>query len=127
MYSWPAYFPTACPPDSAAELVGTVFRFINGANPVEKDFKSYYELNPSRDWSHDACKARGLSVLRSLADCAAMMEAIPALRKKRIAMAGIESSMGVIASTPSNSCGGHCTWWRHVAPSVVVPLFCAVP
>lgn len=127
MYSWPTHFPSACPPPSAEELTGTVFRFINGATPVEKDFKSHYERNPGSDWGHQACMARGLSVLRTLADCAAMKEAIPALRKKRIAVAEIESSIGVIAPTPSNSCDGHCTWWRSVAPSAVVPLFSTVP
>lgn len=126
VYSWPEHYPQACPPDSAKELVGTIYRFINGTSPAEKDFLSHYERNPSKDWGHDACKARGLSVLRTLSDCGLMRKAVPALRKKRVAVADISTSVGLVAITPSNSCDDHNTWWRAPLPSVVFPLFSTI-
>ena len=42
MYVWPAHFPPACPPAHSSSLAGTVFRFINGSVPADRDFVSYY-------------------------------------------------------------------------------------
>lgn len=84
---------------------------------------SYYERDPAKDWGAEACKARGLSVVHSWADCGQMRRAIPALRKKRIAVAELGSEVGVVAITPSNSCAGHSTWWRAPTPTEVRPLF----
>ena len=123
MYVWPTHFPTSCPPAAANDLAGTVYRFINGATPADRDFVSYYEREPARDWGADACKARGLSVIRTWADCGLMRKAIPALRKKRIAVANVETQIGVLATTPSNSCAGHGTWWRAPTPGEVRSLF----
>ena len=123
MYEWPSHFPQICPPESADELVGDVFRFINGKTPADRDFLSHYERDNSSDYGANACKARGLSVLRSLHDCHLMRIAVPALRKKRIAHAGISTNVGLVAPTPSLSCTGHSTWWRHPSPSDVCRLF----
>jgi hypothetical protein len=123
VYVWPDHYPQSCPPNNSIELNGSVYRFINGANPTERDFYSYYERQPDKDWGVDACKARGLSVLRTFADCGEMRKAIPALRKKRVAKASISIATGLVASTPSNSCEGHCTWWRSLQPSDVVEFF----
>lgn len=123
MYVWPSHFPASCPPASAAELVGTVFRFINGRSAVDRDFMSHYERDPEKDWGDDGCKARGLSILRTWADCGVMREAVPALRKKRLVHAEIVKPIGLVASTPSNNCQGHCTWWRNPPPGTVRPLF----
>lgn len=126
MYSWPDHYPQSCPPSVAIELSGTIYRFINGADPSERDFQSHYERHPEKDWGTDACKARGLSVLRSTADCGEMRKAIPALRKKRVAVAALSVRVGLIAPTPSRSCEGHSTWWRALQPSAVVGLFTTV-
>lgn len=126
VYSWPDHYPQSCPPSEAIDLNGTVYRFINGANPAERDFQSHYERQPDKDWGAEACKARGLSVLRTPADCGEMRKAIPALRKKRVAMATVTTPVGLIATTPSHSCDGHSTWWRALQPSEVVGLFTTV-
>lgn len=123
MYIWPTHFPTQCPPSHAVELTGTIFRFINGKIPADRDFVSHYERNPNGDWGNDPCKARGLSVLRSVEDCQIMRAGVPALRKKRIAIASIAVSVGVIANTPSGTCEGHKTWWLTIPPSALAPLF----
>jgi hypothetical protein len=126
VYIWPSHFPLACPPSSATQLSGTVYRFINGVAPAEKDFLSHYERNPEKAWEAEACKARGLSVLRTFSDCGLMRKAIPALRKKRVAIAEISTPVGSVAVTSSNSCSDHCTWWRAPQPSEVVALFTTV-
>lgn len=123
MYVWPTHFPPACPPVHATNLAGPVFRFINGTVPADRDFVSYYERDPGKDWGSQACQARGLSVVRTWADCGLMRKAIPALRKKRVAIAQVSTPIGLIAITPSNSCSGHSTWWRASTPSDVRPLF----
>lgn len=52
-----------------------------------------------------------------------MRAGVPALRKKRVAHAEVELVAGLIASTPSRKCGGHCTWWRSVPPEQAAELF----
>lgn len=122
MYAWPTHFPGHCPPIDAAQLLGIVYRFINGRGPTEWDFLSHYERKPTNSWS-DPCRARGLSVVRTIQDCEIMREGIPALRKKRIAVANINTPVGLITNTPSVTCQGHCTWWRGAPASEVQPLF----
>lgn len=126
VYVWPDHFPPSCPPTHAIDVAGTVYRFINGGQPADRDFLSHYERDPAQEWGAEACMARGLSVLRTLGDCRIMRKAVPALRKKRIAVATVETPIGVIAETPSMSCKGHCTWWRSRTPEQVRPLFSTV-
>lgn len=123
MSVWPAHFPPECPPSHASKLAGAVFRFINGSSPADRDFVSYYEREPEKDWGTQACQARGLSVVHTWSDCDLMRKAIPALRKKRVALAQITTHVGLVANTPSNSCKGHSTWWRAPTPGEVRPLF----
>lgn len=123
MYVWPSHFPSSCPPTHASNLAGTVFRFINGAAPADRDFESYYERNPEKVWGGQACQARGLSVVHTWSDCRIMRKAIPALRKKRLAVAEVSTEIGLVAITPSNSCAGHHTWWRAPATYEVRSLF----
>jgi hypothetical protein len=123
VYVWPSHFSVSCPPASAAELTGTVFRFINGRTAGDRDFMSHYERDPEKDWGDDGCIARGLSILRTWGDCEVLRKAVPAMRKKRLVHAEIATPVGLVASTPSNNCKGHCTWWRNPSPSTVLPLF----
>lgn len=122
LYSWPNHFPLQCPPPEATELSGQIFRFINGPAPVDWDFLSHYERRPAGEWG-DACKARGISVVRTYEDCQIMRAGVPALRKKRLAVASIESSVGLISNSPSGTCQGHCTWWRSSPAGEVKLLF----
>ena len=120
MYNWPKHFPTQCPPSSAHEMSGLIYRFINNNTPKDKDFLSYYERDPEE---HDNCKARGLSVLKTYADCLEMRKGIPALKKKKIATGTLPTGSGVINKTPSFNCVNHHTWWRFLPVSTVAPLF----
>lgn len=123
MYVWPDHFPSSCPPSHANAVQGTIYRFINGSTPADRDFLSHYEREPAKDWGVEACKARGLSVLRTWSDCGLMRKAVPALRKKKVAIAEVATPVGLIATTSSNSCAGHCTWWRSIPPDQIRPLF----
>lgn len=108
---WPSHYPTQCPPEEAFTYEGSLYRFINRNNPVPKDFKSYYETKIGNDWGDKACQARGLSVFKTLDDCSEMMRTVPALRKKKVAVATIDSECGLLANTPSTKSKRHCTWW----------------
>jgi hypothetical protein len=124
VYVWPEDFPAQCPPSEATELNGSVFRFTNRPQPHSNDFLSHYERDQEKDWSgFDLCIIRGLSVMRTYQDCLKMRAGVPAMRKKRIAQADIDAFVGLIASTPSRACGGHCTWWRDVSPAQAAELF----
>jgi hypothetical protein len=116
-------------PSHAEALQGTIYRFINGKAPAERDFLSHYEREPLKAWGVDECKARGLSVLRTWSDCGLMRKAVPALRKKKVAVADVAPSIGLIATTPSRSCAGHCTWWFSATPDQIRALFstCSEP
>ncbi len=111
MTKWPDHFPEQCPPGCAEPVSGKVYRFINRTNPKEKDFKSFFELNPGRDWGEKACQARGLSVYKSKDICEQMIDLIPALAKKKLAVAELDPDDGVIAETPSTNSNEHNTLW----------------
>ncbi len=123
MYTWPAHFPSLCPPEGASEISGKVFRLISKDGPTTFDFKSHYEREPTGGRNGPECLSRGLSVLRSYQDCEVMKEAVPALRKKLVAEANLGAGVGLIGATPSNSCAGHCTWWRSITVEEACALF----
>ena len=111
MSSWPEHYPEQCPPKKAFHHQGVLFRFINRNNPVPRDFRSYYELDPEKDWGEQACQARGLSVVKCALGVKEMRDAIPALRRKKVSKAVISMECGMLANTPSSSSERHCTWW----------------
>jgi hypothetical protein len=117
--SYSDHYPEQCPPEQAYSHAGELFRFINRNNPVPKDFISYYEMNPTKDWGEKACVARGLSVVKCCLGVKEMRAAIPALRKKKVSKANISKNCGLLADTPSSSSQRHCTWW--VPKSIVEP------
>lgn len=123
MYKWPDHFPAQCPPAHSTETSGSLFRFINGRTPAARDFLSHYERDPSGNFEHDPCLARGLSVLKTYEDCNVMRKGIPALRKKQIATGAPQGSSGLLAATPSRTCNGHCTWWSGITPTDAVSIF----
>ena len=111
MKDWPDHFPAQCPPIDAEPVSGEVFRFVGRNNPKAKDFSTYYELKPEKDWGDQACQARGLSVYRNFEVCKKMSLMIPALAKKKLAVAVLEQGDGNIATTPSRNSKDHNTFW----------------
>ncbi|WP_405121633.1 hypothetical protein [Pseudomonas petroselini] len=126
MMTWPAHYPNQCPPSSASSTAGVVYRFINGRNPAAKDFLSYYHLKPEHDWGTQECNARGLSVYADLSACYELAEAVPAMKKKKIAVAKFSAPLGVWASTPSSNCQGHKTWWLPENIQNIVDVFTVI-
>lgn len=123
MNSWPNHYPEACPPIEAEEVSGKVYRFTNRNNPKHKDFQSHYEQWQGRDWGSKACDARGLSVFSCLEDCDAAAAAVPALRKKKICVAKLPTSSGVLAETPSRNTNNHKTLWPLLSAQELADLF----
>lgn len=123
MAAWPSHYPTQCPPLEAEGVSGTVFRFTNRTNPKRKDFLSHYELYEGRDFGKLECQARGLSIYSSLEDCLDVVAIIPALRKKRICIASLPESSGLIAHTPSKNHQNHKTFWPKLTPDELCEAF----
>jgi len=126
MNNYPTHYPKDCPPNHAVPASGDVYRFINGTNPKDKDFKSYYELKPNQDWGNKECEARGLSVFITLEDCIAAARVVPAFRKKLLAKASLSFDSGVIAPTPSKNTNNHNTFWSLVNAQDLSLLFHSV-
>ncbi len=124
MTDWPEHFPEKCPPIEAKSPSGCLYRFTNRRTPRLRDFKSLYELRDEDwDWGEEACKARGLSVFLTLADCTKMRAAVPAMKKKHIASASLSPDAGLVAHTPSNNSDAHHTFWSKLAKSQLVDAF----
>lgn len=105
------YYPEQCPPYNAKDIEGIVFRFTARNTPHQRDFLSFYEISPDKEWGLDACQAMGLSVFPSTEACEEMKDKIPAMRKKKIASANLNRNYGKFANTPSTNSKRHMTWW----------------
>jgi hypothetical protein len=121
--TWPEHYPEKCPPDTATDVSGEVYRFTSKTNPKHKDFLSYYELKPNNDWGKMECQARGLSVYTTKEDCRAAIDTIPALRKKYLCVAELHGEAGVIAETPSQNSNNHKTLWSLFSAEELANLF----
>jgi hypothetical protein len=121
----PKHYPDKCPPEDAYFYDGILYRFTNRNNPSARDFKSFYENDPQKNWGELACQARGLSVVKCILGIREMRAAIPALRKKKVSKAIISSNYGMLANTPSSSSQNHCTWWVPQSISEPEQLFTA--
>lgn len=106
---WPDTYPAGCPPDSADETSGVVYRYVATASPASSDFVPLAELEPDRNFGSRRCQAVGLSVLRGLGDARARR--IPAFRNHRIASIILHATDGRIKATPTRRQPTHCTWW----------------
>ena len=125
MYLWPSHYPHSCPPSDADPASGEIYRFTYKASPAAKDFKSFYDADPTKDWGEMACQARGLSVYPTLEACREAARKVPSLAKKRLAVGVMQGSYGMVAQTPSKNTSNHMTWW--VSPSCPDPTMFFVP
>ena len=123
MFTWPQHYPHQCPPEEADVYSGLLFRFINRPHPTLKDFQSYYDLKPDKDWNGKECQARGLSVYKTVEDCRDVAIKVPGLRKKQIAIGTINDSCGLLAHTPSTTSERHFTWWIPTTHSNICAMF----
>lgn len=111
MHQWPDHYPQLCPPSQAVPSDGHIYRFTYGAMPEAKDFRSFYDGAPNKDWGDLACQARGLSVYPTLEACREAANKVPSLAKKKLAAGSLQGSYGMVAETPSKNTSNHMTWW----------------
>lgn len=108
---WPAFFPEKCPPPSALDASGEVFRLVSKNLPQPSDFRCYRELYPSRDFGEKLCQACGLSIFLDKSDVDRLRRRVPATRKKLLASGQLISAFGKILPTPHGASRSHHTWW----------------
>ena len=108
--SFPAHFPNACPPTSAEDVRGEIYRFVRNDPPVAADFVSFYIEGKSYA-PDNKCQACGLSVLRTEEDVKEACRVSPWFKKRKVAKARVSPEWGKIARTAGNNIPNHCTWW----------------
>ena len=111
--SYPASFPTDCPPSASTPPNCRVYRLVGSDPPRGDDFVSQAVRYPGSPHG-DPCEACGLSVFLEEAHAVRLRETSPALRKWRhlVAAGDIEPHHGAILDTSaSGGSVGHHTWW----------------
>lgn len=108
---WPSHFPNDCPPEDSQSANGEFYRLVRHNPPKERDFKSYREEQPEREYKDiPECQLVGLSVYSDLDGIIRLLERIPALRKKRRPAKGeLIPDLGRIKNTGKDK--SHHTWW----------------
>jgi len=104
---FPAHFPELCPPASALEANGEIYRFVANDPPRPGDFLSYHLLG-RKYGKGKRCEACGLSVLLTESAVMLCIQLNPYLRKRHVAKANVAPDWGKIAQTGSIP---HHTWW----------------
>lgn len=106
-------FPPNCPPREAEGASGEVYRLVGSNPPVAKDFRTWYELYPEKTYENQAkeCEAHGLSVYTQKSSIFSLIDRIPGLRRKKIALGKLTPDLGVMLNTPSREDKLHHTWW----------------
>lgn len=75
--SFPADWPSDCPPADAVDAEGTVFRIVKHNPPVRADFATHHETGRLKN--APACLRCGLSVFRELRDAVHQRSLLPKL------------------------------------------------
>ena|SRR5215469_10677319 len=105
---FPAHYPEFCPPASALEANGEIYRFVANNDPPQPcDFLSHHLLGKKYDKGKH-CQACGLSVLLTESAVRLYRQIIPSFRKQHVAKGNVAPEWGKIAQTGSIP---HHTWW----------------
>lgn len=105
---YPDHFPEQCPPDTAHEANGDVYRFIKTPKPEASDFTSHWEESPGKDWGDKGCLVCGLSVYIDFAEVATIWRTNPHWRRHFVAKGTLSPDWGEMLHTGKRS---HHTWW----------------
>jgi hypothetical protein len=105
--NFPAHYPALCPPASALEANGEIYRFVANDPPQPGDFLSYHLLGKKYDKGKH-CEACGLSVLLTESAVKQYRQMIPYFRKRHVAKGSVAPDWGKISQTASIP---HHTWW----------------
>jgi hypothetical protein len=108
--NFPTHFPNGCPPSSAEDARGEVYRFVRNDPPRAGDFISHFVGNKPHD-AGKKCQACGLSVLRSEQDVKEARRLSPWFKKRKVAKARLSPDWGKLDKTESRNVPNHHTWW----------------
>lgn len=108
-FSWPDFFPDACPPVEADLATGTVLRLVANDPPSPDDFRPWCVEN-GRLAKTKPCESCSLSVYGLLEDVRRMQKRVPGQRPKAVAQGELNSEMGLTKPTPHKK-DSHLSWW----------------
>lgn len=112
---WPEFFPRECPPDTAEDACGVVYRLLKQVPPLAEDFECHWNIFPGRrkkfEQDGQRCNSCGLSAYRNATAARNKGNQIPALRAHVLGVATIPEPGGKFAATPRPEDPHHCTWW----------------
>jgi hypothetical protein len=104
---FPEWFPDACPPASAIDAGGEVFRVVAGGELIPADFESHYEKGTAL--RAPACRRCAVSVFDSFSGACHLLKIKPSL--------GTEIAAGVLLPTAGKmeyaGSPGHIEWWPY--------------
>jgi hypothetical protein len=108
---FPAWFPPNCPPDSASDADGVVFRFVAN-DPIDPtDFESHHERKLALQ--SNACRRCSLSVYKSLEIARDRLVSLrtrnPKRAEKHIAQGELTSADGKLSQAGQDP--DHYEWW----------------
>lgn len=104
--------PDHCPPTSASDVSGDVYRFVRNDPVAASDMRSW-EDDDIKPGCGDKCQRCALSVLRKVEDVRSARQAIPLFRKWKVARALLNESHGKLAQTGSHR--WHYSLWVRTA------------
>jgi hypothetical protein len=104
---FPSDWPSDCPPSSAVNAHGTVFRIVKNAPPLAADFATHRETGRLK--SPPECLRCGLSVFRELGDAVHQRSLFPKLGQW-IAQAILNADHGKMMLTAGQQ-PTHTTFW----------------
>lgn len=109
---WACAMPAGCPPEDV--LVADNHPFfrlaLHQSSYDERDFLSYADLNPEKDWGEMLPLAAGLSIMNDATKARKNLK-LPVFRKfKGIIALVLQPTDGVVKQTGVHR--SHYTWWR---------------
>lgn len=106
-YGFPEHFPDDCPPFSAVDAGGVVFRVVAGEHLTEEAFSTYHELNKAP--RAPACSRCAVSVFDTFRNACHLVKLKPSIGDH--VARGILSPAAGKMSAPARS--GHMDWWPY--------------
>lgn len=115
--SFDVHFPPNCPPESADDASGIVYRLVSNQPPTPEDFSTHAERRAAPN--ADPCDRCGLSVYRVQQDAINQYRLIVSRHGvngtrigKLVARLALESRHGRLMPTPNKHLrDSHHTWW----------------
>ena len=108
---FPSWFPPDCPPTSAADAAGVVFRFVANDPATPDDFRSHFELGLSPQTNK--CRRCSLSVYQKMEIARARLRVLrdrnPQRAEKYIARGELAPEHGKLAQAGRDP--EHYEWW----------------